>query len=118
MWESSGGVWLGLGRVVDAGRFEGEKGDRRDGFESYGLFGWFKDERHSDDNVRATTETSVAGIGALAAWYAGNLAARRGKQFAGNQLQARKQEDNYGGDPKDCYSRGHCLLLIFSQVSL
>jgi hypothetical protein len=51
--------------------------------------------------MRAATETSVAGVGALAAWHAGNLARRRRKDFAGNQLHTRQQEDDYRGDPKD-----------------
>ena len=87
--------------MVDAGVVEREKGDRRDRFERYGLFGWFKNERHADDNVRAATETNVAGVGALPVWHAGNLTGRRRKDFAGNQLHARKQEDDYGSDPKD-----------------
>ena len=93
--------------MVDAGGFERGKGDRLDGFESHGLCGWFKDERHSDDNMRAATETSVAGVGALAAWHAGNLAGRWRKDFAGNQLHARKQEDDDRSDPKDRDSRRH-----------
>ena len=104
--------------VVDAGRLEREKGDRRDGFESYGLFAWLKGERGADDNMRAATETSVAGVDALAAWHAGNLARRWRKDFAGNQLHARKQKDDYRRDPKDRESRGHGLHLDFRTVWL
>lgn len=101
--------------MVDAGGFVRGKRDGREGFESDRLFGWFKDERCPHDDVKAATETSVAGVGALVVRRAEKLAGRRGDDFARNQLHARKQEDDYRGDPKDRDSRRHTLPLIFAQ---
>ena len=103
--------------MVDAGGFEGEEQDRQEGIESDCLVVWFKDEWCPNHNMSAATETGVSRVGALTT-CTGKLASRRRKRFAGNQLQARKQEYDYRCDPKDCYSRGHYLLLIISHVWL
>jgi hypothetical protein len=103
--------------VVDAGGFDGGKEDRRKRFESYSFFSWFKGDGRQENNMTAATETSVAGVGALAVVRrAGQLAGCMGDDLARNQLHARKQEDDYRSDPKDPESRRHSLMLIVSQV--
>ena len=102
---------LGLGRVVNAGELErgNPSGGRKT--EHYHFFCWLENEWHPDDNVRAATETGITGVGISTIWHTRNLATRRGKGLAGNQLQARKEEDGYRSDPKDRDSRRHILNL-------
>jgi hypothetical protein len=99
--------FLGPGRVIDAGGIVGEKLEGLQGFEYHDVVGRLKDERSLDDNMKATTEASVAGGSALVAWRTEDLAGRRGDDFAGDQLRAREQEDDHRGDPKDRESRRH-----------